>query len=211
MDKDIELQKSNKKARKPLHKRWWFWLLIIFLAIFVLPVIMFGFSDSGSPTHLSKAAKIAKNNWKANKIEFADGAFQVDNHVHSKMYSSDEDGFRTFNGGGILFTGKFTNKSNSNIDLTNWWAKHIEVRSYDENGYYSLAPVSYALKENGRKQSIARSQIIIRPYETVSCGINNVYRRGKDIKHDQIRVELKNHGKKVWMTDPAEYKTEDFY
>lgn len=203
---------AEKKVKKPLYKRWWFWILVALFCLFVVfPILTniimsFSASDSNDTPKLSKSAKIAKNNWKHHKIVFKDGTFKIDTIARSKFYDEDEDGFRKFAGGGAFVVGTYTNKSNKEVNVTDFWQKHVEVRAYDDNGYWTLTPVSYAVKDDDDGQEYHREDIDVEPGKSVKVAINNVGDRGKNVPN-MFRFKLMNHHKKVWMSEPEKYRT----
>lgn len=203
----------EEKKKKPLHKRWWFWVLIIVAVILIFPIIVeiIGASSSSSSSSpkpkLSKNAKIVKNNWKNKKIDFSDGTFKVYNMSRIKLYTENEDGFRKFRGGGILYKGYFTNKTDKPLSVEKFWNRHVEVRAYDLNGYWSLEPVIYLIKNIDGRETFKRpvDDVIVEPKQTIKVGIDNVGDEGKTVP-DEVKIKFSNHGKKIWLSDYEKYK-----
>lgn len=201
--------------KKPLHKRWYFWVLIAFIIIFVVPVVLsiitaifVGTSSSSTNKPLSKTAKVAKNNWKNNKLVFKDGTFTIDEKYRSERYEEDEAGKRDYIGGGVMIIGTFKNKTDKPVQVTSFMNKHLKVRSVTENGEWILEPNSYSVRGSGSKQQLRREKIAVEPNESVKCGVNFDGEYGKNIPND-IYFKIRNNGKTIYKTNITKLKTQD--
>lgn len=124
-----------------------------------------------------------------------------------KLYTENEDGFRKFRGGGIFYEGDFTNKTDKPLSVEKFWNRHVEVRAYDQNGYWSLEPVVYLIKNINGKETFKRpvDDVIVDPKQTIKVGIDNVGDEGKTVP-DEVKIKFSNHGKKIWLSGYEKYK-----
>lgn len=199
--------------KKPWHKRWYFWVILIPVILFALTVLLaiiasIMASPSSSSEPATRAGKVAKSNWKNNRLIFKDGSFTITEKYRSERYEEDEAGKRDYISGGVMLIGTFKNKSNKSINVTKFMDKHLKVRSLTENGEWLLEPISYSVAGSGSKQLMKQAEIEVQPHQSQKCGVNFDGESGKNIPND-IYFKIYNNGKKVYETDPKKLETRE--
>lgn len=207
----IDLIRQHKKGKKVL-KRFFIELGCGFAGMFVL-LIATAISARNSPApKLSPAAKLAKANWKKNRLNFSNGTFTINDKYRSERYEEDAAGDSKYIGGGVMFIGKFTNKSTKPQRVVDFMNQHITVKTWkNTDQYLELDPESYEVFYKGSKMSINRKDLTVAPHKTIKCAVNFNGQPHKDVPNHFTFAIQNNKGKKIWEANeynPIKLKTQ---
>lgn len=140
------MDNKNKKEKKPIYKRVWFWLLVpvAFIVLIDICGVMFMLLSPGSSSNYSSnsqpsQSEIIQKNWKHNKLDFKDGTFNISKKEILNVYEPSLDRKQ----GGILLVGTYKNRTKKSMKASDFIDNHIQAKAIGSKFEYDLYPTSW--------------------------------------------------------------------